>query len=269
MEYFVVGQVVRLTHTVYNDAGALTNPATITVTITLPDGTSSGPLTPANTGTGLYKYDYTTVQAGRHVYWWTSTSPTAPDDGMFYVHATTVGIVSLGDAKSHLNKATGSAPDDEELRGFIEYATEKVQDWTGVTYARQTFTAERHSVAYGTSDVELYHGPIVAVTSIVSADGTVTWTPGNFSPDGRWLRRSSGTYLYGDVLFTYTAATSVIPAKAIYAAKEIIRRAWNNTQRQPGLGPSPFGGEGAEPLPSRVTDALLEEILGPRPPMVA
>ena len=264
------GDLVPRTVQITDAAGAPANPGGITLTITLPDGTTATP-TPTPNGTGLFQVDYAPTMAGRHPYRWVATGANASAySGVFDVRPADPGyIVSLADAKAHLNKTTGNSPDDEELRGFVEYATEKIEDWTGVTYARRTFSNERHTVAYGTSDVPLYHGPITSVASITSADATVTWTPGNFSLDGRWVRRVSGSYLYGDVLFTYTAATIVTPAKVIVCAKEIIRWSWDS-QRQPGLGPSPFTQEGFAPQRRGGSiDDLLEEMLGARPPMVA
>lgn len=273
MEYFVVGQVVRLTHSVYNDLGVLTNPSTITLTISLPDGTSSGPLTPTNTDTGLYRYDYTTVAAGPHLYRWDTTGPTAPDDGMFDVRGTSTAVISLADAKAHLNKAAGVTVDDEELRGFVEAATAVIERHTGKVVARRTIT-ERVTASYA-RELWLAHRPIISVTSITTTDGLTTWGVGPTVislADGasgviRWL---SGPYWHGDLLVTVVAGMSVIPANYTLAAKYIVEALWSS-QRQPGIGPAPatFGGEPEVSVGPVTIPPMALQLLGPSPPMVA
>src|SRR3989304_1341752 len=45
--------------------GPLADPATVTASVTLPDGTTSSP-TPTQVGPGVWEVLYTTSQAGRH-----------------------------------------------------------------------------------------------------------------------------------------------------------------------------------------------------------
>ena len=127
---FDFGDLVPLTVQITDAAGAPANPGGITLTITLPDGTTVT-LTPTQTGTGLFQVDYAPTMAGRHPYRWVATGANASAySGVFDVRPADPGyIVSLADAKAHLNKTTGNSPDDEELRGFVEYATEQLDPY--------------------------------------------------------------------------------------------------------------------------------------------
>lgn len=59
--------VARLSVSFTSSAGTLTDPTTVTLTITLPDASTSSPAVTKDS-TGKYHYDYTVVQTGRHVY---------------------------------------------------------------------------------------------------------------------------------------------------------------------------------------------------------
>src|SRR3989304_2042054 len=59
-----VGDTYRNTFRMLVD-GTLADPATVTASVTLPDGTTSSP-TPTQVGPGVWEVLYTTSQAGRH-----------------------------------------------------------------------------------------------------------------------------------------------------------------------------------------------------------
>lgn len=271
---FVVGQIVRLAHSVYNDAAVLTNATTITLAITLPDGTTIIPGSITNTGTGTYRYDYTTTLAGRHTYRWDTSGPTAPGDGTFDVRPTTAGIVSLADVKQHLNKSVTVVTDDEELRAPIEFATEKIEDYLGKYVVRRTVVEE---VTPSTSDLIFLRGYLISLTSLTSLDTLTTWSVTSSTvraSSSGMLTRLSGTYWSGKMLATYVAGLTVIPTKCIESAKDIIEARWMH-QRQPSVGPpSPFGSEFGSPggspgVPLNTAVERALSLLGPRPPMVA
>jgi hypothetical protein len=223
VEYFVVGQVVRLTHTVLNDSGVPTNPSTISLTITLPDATTTAP-TPSNTGTGTFRYDYTTTQAGRHTYRWDSTGPIAPDDGTFEVHGPLLGIISLEDAKAQLNITTTAH--DEELRGYIEAVTGVVERETHSVLVRQNIT-DYTRVPFGQTLI-LKKTPILSLTSVATVDGLTTWTVGNLhvDPTTGIVSAITGTYPYGYLKSIYVAGAAVIKAEYVLAAKQVIQDLW-------------------------------------------
>lgn len=269
MEYFVLGQVVRLTHAVYSDAGVLTNAATITLTITLPDGTTTTPTPIVNTGTGSYRYDYTTAQAGRHTYRWTTTAPIAPDDGTFDVHPTTAGIISFETAKAHLNITAATTTDDEELRGYIEAATEVVERHTGKTVVRRTIT-EHHTVS-GASMLWLDHRPVLALTSVATYDAVTTWNVPDLHLDDDLglITVTAGSTLTGHVVVTYVAGMQIVPSNYRLAAGIIVQHLWQ-TQRGTRGGPRVGGmDDTATVIMGYAIPNRALELLGPTPPMVA
>lgn len=82
-----VGDIVPLGIIVTDSAGTQVDTTPVTLTITLPDGTTVTP-TVANLSVGEYSVQYTTSQSGRHTYRWLAggTYPGA-HEGSFYVGA--------------------------------------------------------------------------------------------------------------------------------------------------------------------------------------
>ncbi|MFD0656623.1 hypothetical protein [Thermocatellispora tengchongensis] len=132
---WALGTAVRLATQVYAD-GALVTPATVSLSIRLPDGTIAGPFTGADLisgGVGVYRYDYATVQAGRHVARWITTAPSGVDEEPFDVAPMwgEAGIVSLGAAKRQLKVSPADTSNDDEISTFIRATTEIVQRHAG------------------------------------------------------------------------------------------------------------------------------------------
>jgi hypothetical protein len=68
---FDLSDSVPLAVDIKDSAGALTNATTITLTLTLPDGTTTAPsVTNPPSVTGQYRVTYVPVQEGRHVVRW-------------------------------------------------------------------------------------------------------------------------------------------------------------------------------------------------------
>ena len=66
------GDLVRITNTFTNFAGAGTNPTTVVLTIRTPAGVDSTPATVSD-GSGAYHYDLTLAEPGEYFYRWTGT----------------------------------------------------------------------------------------------------------------------------------------------------------------------------------------------------
>lgn len=121
-----LGDTVPLTIEVTDAAGAPTNAATVTLTITLPDGSVLSPV-PSNPAVGRYESDFVPTVAGLHVVRWVTTGPAAAWADVVDVRpAAEVSLVSLADAKAHLNKSGSTSVDDEELRPVLVAATQRV-----------------------------------------------------------------------------------------------------------------------------------------------
>jgi hypothetical protein len=267
-----LGDVVTLEFPVVTAAQAYANAVTVTLTVTLPDGTTATPAV-ANppTETGRYRYDYPSVQAGRHLVRWTSTTPSSAYTDMFDVRpAASPLVVSLADVKQHLGKSDSG--DDEELREFIEAATAVIEEHRAETVVRRTVVVD---IRVGCAlVVQLPTSPVQSLTSVAAVDGSTTWNVADLhvSPHGV-VSVQSGVALDGLVRFTLVAGYTVVPANYTLAAKIIVAHLWE-TQQQGGVGPrGPFSTEGDQflsptgrgfAIPNRAV-----ELLGRRPPLVA
>lgn len=113
---FLVGAVVPLSFTVTDEAGDLAAPGAVTLTITLPNGTTSTP-TPENPSTGVYTYDFTPASAGRHVARFVATGANAgADEDVFDANPASAAVVTVADAREYLGQVS---VDDTQLAAVI------------------------------------------------------------------------------------------------------------------------------------------------------
>src|SRR5207302_7041135 len=106
--------------------------------------------------------------------------------------------------------------------------------------------------------------PVISLTSIVAADGGLTWNTANMTvSDYGVVRVLAGAVVWGPVVMTYQAGLTVVPAEYSLAARIIVQHLWQNTQRgqkgsvRPGLDtPGP-------PSSYSIPYAALE-LLGPQ-----
>lgn len=134
-----LGDTVPLGVTITDAAGDPTAAASVTLTITRPDGTVESGTTPSSPVTGRYEYDYVPTVAGLHQVLWESTGPAAvfgPD--AVDVRPRTRGVISLTDLRDYLNKSgtgTAATAEEGELRDLLGAAVERVERHTGTTLA--------------------------------------------------------------------------------------------------------------------------------------
>jgi hypothetical protein len=270
-----LGDIIPLSIEIRDDTGVLVNASTVTLSVVQPDGAVITPFVQnPPTVTGQYIADLIPTIPGRYTVRWVSTGPAAAFVDAFDVRpAQTASILSLNQAKEHLNMSLTSGKDDEELRQWIEITTEVVERHRGEVIARRQFT-EQLRTRYARA-IALNNRPVISVDAISVANGAVVQTidPLGWYLDGP-LGVIKGTGLSGDVTITYTAGYRVVPARYIGAAKIILAHLWS-TQRVPTLGPTPTlrggnreeaiittGGEGYA-IPHRAV-----ELLGGRPSMI-
>jgi hypothetical protein len=264
-----LGQTFRATATVTqpdaNGISQLVNAVSAVCTITLPDNTTATPLV-VNDSTGHYYADYVTTQAGRHSVSWVTTVPGTTTTDVFNVR-TYAPMIGLDEAKAHLN---GVGPgDDDELRNFIQAATEVVESKVGPC-ARRPFT-QRISEG-STNQLVLRHKPLISVTSVTSIwpNGPV-WTSAQLNPDleaGIVQQTWMWPFYYGPWDVAAIAGRTITPERYLHACKEQLRHLWE-TQR--GTTPllAPLGAGGAEEfvsssgwafsIPNRVVELLQED----------
>ena len=261
------GQVYHTSITVQN---LDTQPASVALAITKPDGTF---VTPAPIPTSWVQsgrdyscsYDYTLPTPGLFKFAWTTQAPgTAPHPEYENVRDF-ISIMSLAEAKLHLNKTTTT--NDDEIAGFLMASTELVENKIGICVPR-SFTDQ---VDQGRFELVLPHRPVLSVASVASI-----W-PGGPSWDATTLRTDGDAGLvytippfnfwWGPWLVTYTCGRPVIAERWIHAAKEQLRHLWE-TQR--GSNP-PALLQGEEvfttttgfsfSVPRRVLELLQEDIV--------
>lgn len=236
---FDLGDVVPLTVAITNASSAPTNATTVTLTITLPDGTTTSPsITNPPATTGTYLYDYLTTMPGRHSARWTSSGPAAAHADEFDVRPANPGyVISLADAKQQLNMTTTA--NDEELRFYIEATTAIVEQLRGETIAFRTFTEERE---IRTGRFPLAHTPVVSLTSVATVDGFITWDVSRLhvSPAGVVAPNpyvNTGLLdLKGWIKAVYTAGYQIVPANVGLAARIIIQHLWQTQRPERGSG---------------------------------
>lgn len=267
-----VGQVYHATLTIKNQA---TPPSSVTLTFTLPDGSTVTPAPGTGAASGanwVISYDYTTVLPGLHKAAWLTQGPGTAVTDYFSVRDFR-SILSLAEAKSHLT--TGNAlnawtTDDDELRNFLQAVTEVIEAKVGPC-VRRTVTQRISDVWNG--HLVLTKAPVLTVTSITSVyTGGPTWATTDLivDTDAGIIGPQLGTipFWYGPWDVVYVAGRAVIPERYIHAAKELLRHLWETQRGQLESGPLSAGaGETfttsagwAFSIPNRVLELLADDM---------
>lgn len=229
---FDLGDVVPLTVTITDAAGAPTNAGSVTLTITLPDGTSVTPST-TTPSVGVYACDYASTMAGLHQVRWLSTGPQAAFQDVFDVRAGGHTIVSLADVKRQLS-FTGTVR-DEEARWYAEAVTGVIERHLGQAVARRSRTEEH--VLRGRDTLVLNWNPVVSLTALATVDGSFTWNVSTLhSTPAGVVTSPLGTAPYGHVTVTYLAGMAQIPAEYGVAAEIIVQHLWQTKRPERGAG---------------------------------
>jgi hypothetical protein len=237
MATYDLGDPVALGITVTNTSGTAQNATAVVCTVTAPDGTTSTP-TVTNSGAGLYDISYAPAAAGRYSVRWvaTGTNASAFTDTFDVNDPTALGVVSLQDAKDHLNISTST--NDEELRRFLWVATDLCEQYAGRILGRRTFTETYDG---GTSKIRLLSPLATSITSVVENGTTLTSDQYRLEPiTGLFLERigSNGIQSFGalwsgvtnSITVTYVSGFAIVPPSVQQAVLEALRHLWQ-TQR--------------------------------------
>ncbi|WP_320784195.1 hypothetical protein [Streptomyces sp. CRN 30] len=244
-----LGATARLTADCRDAGGAPATAATAAVTVTLPDGTTATPAASETVTPGRYQADYVTTAPGRHTVRWVFTGPAHAYTDVLDVQDTEpVAVLSLADAKAHLNLT--SANDDAEVRFWNATATRGVEALIGPVTPRTV--AEDHHFGRATVLV-LRKVPALQLLAVAP----LLDTGPSYAVDGLLLDGSTGAVyrrdggmLHGPQRFTYRAGRTVIGEHITAAARIILDHLWR-TQR-PSRGGLAGGGEDfsvTEPVP--------------------
>lgn len=146
-------------------------------------------------------------------------------------------LISLADAKTHLNMTTIDAARDVELQFWLDVTTRWVEDRVGPVNLRTvTQTTTPHlGLVY-------LKGPVVSLTSMAGAYGyTDTYVVTDYYLDAESgvVRPGPGDYLCSPLTVTYVAGRVAVPDAMSGAARMLAKALWD-TQRgaskRPGLG---------------------------------
>lgn len=255
-----LGDVVPLSVQVRDANGTLANAGAITLTVTLPDGTSTVVST-ANPSTGNYTAAYAPTVAGRHVVQWVATGSNASAfyDAFTVIDPSELGLVGLDDVKRHLN-ITGTSS-DEELRAVLSAATSAAEDYLRRPLRRASSTQTFYTRSGNGRGLVLDRTDVASIVEVVE-DG-VTLTADDFDADlaaGVVWRSDCREWCYPT---SVEYATNGINSPALrQAVLELTRHLWE-TQRG-SMPMMPRGVDGMDAfnpamsysLPRRVTELL-------------
>ena len=255
-----LGSVVALGIELRDGDGTLADATTVSCLFGLPDGTTAtgSVLHPS---TGSYTVDYTPTQSGRHTVRWVATGSNAAafTDTFDVRDSADVPVVSLAEAKSHLNITV--ATHDDDLRRFLDVATDVCESYAGRSFRRRTVTAETHDG--GSPTLLLRWTPVISVTTVTD-DGTAV-TDYLLEPESGVLWRDDDGLLTWagsrrGVTVAYVAGYASPPADVQQAVLETLRHLWT-TQRGTMSGRNPLAGDEYAngtgwSLPRRVTELL-------------
>jgi len=266
---YELGALVPLSVTITDEDGNPANATSVTLTLTLPDGTADVHANVSPTETGVYEVDYPTVQAGRHGVRWVATGVNASVyTDVFTVEPVDGGaFVSMLDAKRHMKKKLITVDDDDELAGFVDAACQMIVDRIGPVSPTSVVDA-----------VHRRHGRVVALSQHPVIDVTAVQIPGGDAVPaadldnavdgweldaGAGLLTHTGCWPYGRLRVTYRAGRTPVPGHVRLAALELVAHLWRSIKIQTAGGrAAPPGGDdvmlvgSSYALPNRVRELL-------------
>lgn len=232
---FNLGDVVPLSVSITDSAGQAANAGAVTVTVTLPDGTSETPAV-TNDAVGVYNTDYPTTQAGVHQVRWVATGENASAfiDVFTVDPASDADFISLAELKRHLKKDPAKTDDDAELLEFISSACSMIKDRIGPVSPAPFTQVEWCKHSYRRRTIVLEQRPVIEVSSVM-VDGTVVpeadadaGVDGWILSSGPGLLDHSRHWPWGRVEITYQAGRTPLPGNIRLAALELASHLWRS-----------------------------------------
>ena len=241
------GDSYTLSVTTTDSAGAPANPSSIVVTVTLPNGTTSTP-TVTTSPVGTHTAPAPTATDGHYTVAWAATGVNlgAYADSYNVESSAWRGIISMADARAHLNWQGIDTSNDEELRFHLLTASAVVEDIIGPVI-RQTLV-EKVTPQSGLLFVQ---APVISLTSITDTYGYgYTFNVANFLPDGSTIHPLANiTPPCIPVTVTYIGGRASIPPQIRMAVLDLIRINWRPQQ---GGNYSAFDETTGEPMSMRL-----------------
>lgn len=239
-----LGDPYSLSVTVTDANGNLANASSVSLKITLPDGSSFDSGAIGSTSVGVYKYTYPTIQVGRHNARWEAIGTNAATfNSGFYVNPADTGeFISLEQFRTFIKKPHNK--DDEVIRGFISASCAVINDRVGQV-SPATFIEDVDVGRRGLARLMKY--PIISVTSVKTLPGLTTVPQGDRVTGvlGWYFSAATDASLplnvgrCGTFRVTYRAGRLDIPQNFILAALELTKHLWQSSQQNSGGGRPP------------------------------
>ena len=222
-----IADSVPIAWDVKDATGTLVTASTAVLTVTLPDGTTATPSVPAPSPAGRYQVTYIPTMEGRYEWRAVTTVPNTAYGDVFVVRGNvSPALLSLADAKAHLNITTTTY--DDELREYLEAATEIVESYVGPVVTRSHTARVRGCRFY----IPLPHTQVTAVTAITDIrTGTTPITLSDLTINtaaGVISYKSGIPFPYAEMDVTYTVGRTSIKANWTLAAKHIVKANWES-----------------------------------------
>lgn len=251
-----VGDSTTLRWEVVNDQQARVH-ATVALTVEPPSGDPVAPEVSSPDRPGQYQARFVPAVAGRHLVRWSATGAwTASLTDVLNVQPAdeSAAIISLAEAREHLNIPDEETSDDAEIRTVITAASGAVERHLGIVVARRTLT--EHLTAVENQPLRL-RPPVLEVLAAVDPAGDEVDTSGwTVDPHTGFVTGATA----GAVTVTYRAGLDVVPQPVITATQIVCAHLWA-TQRANTFTPrfgdaTPTVAGMGYALPNRALDLL-------------
>ena len=268
-----LGDVVYMSWNTVNSSGAAVNPGTVTLSVTLPDATTVS-VTTATSVTGTYTASYQPTQVGRHIISWSATGtwPQAFSDIFEVRDINDIGIVGYDECLEYLNIPTASA-NENEIRRFIDAATDLAEAYVGQVLGRRTFTNELYDGA--NEFIRLRNPKAISITSVYENGMLVSPTAYSLDYTGQRLYRIGSGTLYAqnsygywsqgfnNIQVTYVSGYVNPPMAAKQGVLEIIRHLWQTQRGSMNVLGRNLGGDELYQAPTYSLPRRAMELLDP------
>ena len=268
-----LGDKVYLTWNTVDSTGAAVNPGTVTLNITLPDA-SNVSVTTATSTTGTYTASYLPTQVGRHIIAWAATGsyPQAYSDIFEVRDINDIGICGYDEVLEYLNIPSASA-NENEVRRFMDAATDLAETYVGQVLGRRTFTNELYDG--GTEFIRIRNPKAISITSVYENGASVPSSNYVLDYTGQRLYRIGSGTLYAtnsygywtqgmnNIQITYVAGYVNPPMSAKQGVLVIIKHLWETQRGAMNVMGRVLGGDEMYSTPTYSLPRRAMELLDP------
>lgn len=147
-----------------------------------------------------------------------------------------MGLITLAQAKRQLDIGVTDTSRDDEVQLWTEATRDAVETAKGSVVDQRSFT-EEGDCGTGATNVVLSHVPVVALTSVTTADASQTWNTANLhvNTSTGLVTVTAGPALRGVVVFAYTAGPDDAKAAEKVAALILLQHLWETRRGAMGV----------------------------------